>query len=157
MKLSIGMPKRSSPSVLGMETWAKRILAKLESDPALDKPGLARACGIKPPSVFQWFSDTDSKPATKMIAGDNLVAAARYLGMTAEEIMTGAPSQPARLAADRLAADIETVESALMIANRNVSAKTKARLVVMLQDMAEPEKMTDDMLARVIMSMGELA
>lgn len=112
MVKSIGAPTLGSPTMQGMEKWAERILRKMESTPGLDKAGLARACGIKPPSVFQWFSDTDSKPATRMIAGDNLVAAARYLGMTADEIMTGAQSQPARLDADRLAMLIEAVESA---------------------------------------------
>lgn len=103
--MSIGKPISPINTVLGMEKWAERIKAAMDANPDLDTPGLARACGVKPPSIYQWFNDTDSKPATKMIAGDNLVSAAKYVGLTAEEIMTGVPSasQPQRLTGEMLA------------------------------------------------------
>lgn len=73
-----------------MEPWARRIKALLDSDPHLSQRGLADACGVKQPSISQWFNTTDSsKPPTRMLSGANLVAAARYLGTTAEYIMTG--------------------------------------------------------------------
>lgn len=72
-----------------MEKWAERIKAALDANPELDMPGLAKATGAKPPSIHQWFNEQPSKPTTKMISGENLVAAARYVGLSAEEIMTG--------------------------------------------------------------------
>lgn len=59
----------------------------------LTQTGLAKACGRSQPSLSQWFNDSESKPATQMILGDNLVAAARYLGTTPEWIMTGSESR----------------------------------------------------------------
>lgn len=66
--------------------WAQRISDLLAADPTKTPAGLARACGIKSGSVSGWFGK--GKP-TKMISGDNLVAAAAYLGVTPEYIMTG--------------------------------------------------------------------
>ena len=37
----------------------------------LNLQGLAKACGKSQPSVWQWFNDSDSKPATRMIMADN--------------------------------------------------------------------------------------
>jgi len=67
--------------------WAQRISDLLAADPARTPADLARACGIKSSSVSGWFGK-GSKP-TKMISGDNLVAAAAYLGVSPEYIMTG--------------------------------------------------------------------
>ena len=74
-----------------MEAWAQRILDLLQKGRAegRSQKALAQACGLSQPSVSQWFSDSGNKPATQMIMGDNLVAAARYLGTTPEYIMTG--------------------------------------------------------------------
>lgn len=73
-----------------MEKWAERIKQLLDAGkPRLTQLGLAKACGRSQPSISQWFNDSDSKPATTMIMGDNLVAAAEYLGTTPEWIMTG--------------------------------------------------------------------
>lgn len=92
-------------TLLGMEKWAERIKDAIDRDPRLSMPGLARACGVKPPSIHQWFNETPSKPTSKMITGANLVAAARYIGLTPEEIMTGVrgASQPQRLTGEMLA------------------------------------------------------
>ncbi|RRU17848.1 helix-turn-helix transcriptional regulator [Stenotrophomonas sp. 278] len=82
-----------------MEAWARRIKSLLD-EKGLSQTDLARACGRSQPSMSQWFSDTASKPATKMIMGDNLLAAARFLGTTPEYILTGegrsTASQPTR-------------------------------------------------------------
>ncbi len=74
-----------------MQKWAERIKELLLSRrlEGLTQTGLARACGIAQPSVSQWFNDNDTKPATEMIRGDNLIAAARYLGTTPEWVITG--------------------------------------------------------------------
>ena len=66
--------------------WSQRILDVLAEHPDKSAAGLARACNIGQGSVSGWFGK--GKP-TKMISGDNLVAAARYLGTTPEWIMTG--------------------------------------------------------------------
>ena len=68
-----------------METWAVRI-QELMRDRDMSAADLARACKIQPGSISGWFGG--GKP-TKMISGDNLVAAAQALGTTAEYIMTG--------------------------------------------------------------------
>lgn len=68
-----------------METWAVRI-QELMRDRDMSAADLARACKIQPGSISGWFGR--GKP-TKMISGDNLVAAAQALGTTAEYIMTG--------------------------------------------------------------------
>lgn len=77
-----------------MEKWAQRIKDALDADPRLSQTGLAAACNAKQPSISQWFNDDDNdKPPTKMLSGGNLVAAARYIGTTAEFIMTGRDPQ----------------------------------------------------------------
>lgn len=86
-----------------MEPWAQRIKKLLDEGRSrgLTQTGLARACGRSQPSLSQWFNDSESKASTQMIMGDNLVAAARYLGTTPEWIITGDDSrrgsQPVRL------------------------------------------------------------
>lgn len=96
-----------------MEPWAERIEAVLREGRArgLTKTGLAKACGKAQPSISQWFNDNESKPATQMIMADNLIAAARYLGVTPEWIMTGSDwfnrgaeaSQPVRMDVSKIA------------------------------------------------------
>jgi transcriptional regulator with XRE-family HTH domain len=66
--------------------WAQRISDLLSADPSKTVTALARACGIAQPSVSNWFG---KGTPTKMISGDNLIAAAAYLGVTPEYIMTG--------------------------------------------------------------------
>lgn len=87
-------------------TWAQRISDLLSADPAKTPAGLARACGIKGSSVSGWFGK-GSKP-TKMISGDNLVAAAAYLGVTPEYIMTGRNILRNGTTADHVAQSEET-------------------------------------------------
>lgn len=50
----------------------------------LSQAGLARACGIKPPSVSDWMSGR-----TQTLEGENLVRAAGYLGVNAHWLGTG--------------------------------------------------------------------
>lgn len=74
-----------------MEKWAERIaeLLREQRPEGKNATALAKACGISQPSVSQWFNDNDSKPATKMILADNLVAAAKYLDSTPEWVLHG--------------------------------------------------------------------
>lgn len=66
-----------------MSEWGDRIRQRMEAM-SLSQTDLAKACGIKPPSVNDWFSNK-----TKMIDGKNLVAVARALNTSPEWIMTG--------------------------------------------------------------------
>ena len=71
-----------------MSTLAERLCESLEqaktSAPHKSKSGLARFCGIKSPSVSDWFSGR-----TKKLEYSNVVKAAEYLGVSAEWLQTG--------------------------------------------------------------------
>lgn len=91
-----------------MEPWARRILSRLDElrDSGLSEAGLARACKISRASVSGWFGA--GTKLTRMISGDNLVAAADYLTTTPHWIMTGRngpadASQPAGLLPPKIA------------------------------------------------------
>lgn len=66
-----------------MADWARRIKQRREAL-GMSVAGLARACGIRPPSIHNWEGGR-----TKAIEGKNLVAAARALGVSPEWILTG--------------------------------------------------------------------
>lgn len=61
-----------------------RLQHLLDEQPDKTKAGLARACGIKAPSVSAWFSGR-----TESLAGNNLLQAAAYFGVTPEWLSTG--------------------------------------------------------------------
>jgi transcriptional regulator with XRE-family HTH domain len=67
-----------------MTTLAERLLAALDRDKSLSQAGLAKACGIKPPSVSDWLSGK-----TKKMEGANLLMAAQYLNVDAWWLATG--------------------------------------------------------------------
>lgn len=90
--------------------WAQRIDDLLKADPTKSPAALARACDIKGGSVSGWFGK--GKP-TKMIRGDNLVAAAAYLGTTPEYIMTGRQSAVAGQS-HAVNMDLEMLKSAIV-------------------------------------------
>jgi transcriptional regulator with XRE-family HTH domain len=69
-----------------MEPWAHRIYSRM-AELGRNQSELAKACGIKEPSVSGWFGK-GSRP-TRMISGDNLVSVAKFLGLTPEWIITG--------------------------------------------------------------------
>lgn len=97
-----------------MSPWAARIKELLGDRP---QSALAAACGIKPPSVSQWFSDGVKR--TSMIGGDNLIAVAKFLNTTPEWIMTGRGqrdlSQPVEL-------DLEILKSAIVSVKKSLRA-----------------------------------
>lgn len=80
-----------------MRTLSERLTALLSETPDLTAAGLAKACGIRPPSVSDWLSGK-----TKSIRSEHLHAAARYLGVDAEWLATGKGS---RAPAEALAPD----------------------------------------------------
>lgn len=118
-----------------MEKWAERIKSLLDQGRhrGLTQTGLAKACGISQPSVSQWFNDGAAKPATEMIRGDNLIAAARYLGTTPEWVMTGSgpstASQPATLDLGKLQIAIVSVKEAVRRAGLEIDAFVVAPMI----------------------------
>lgn len=66
-----------------MNTLAERVRYCL-SFPGKSQAELARACGIKQPSVNAWLTGK-----TKRITGKNLLRAAAYFGVNAEWLATG--------------------------------------------------------------------
>ena len=74
-----------------MSSLAERLAQALAAKQArattgerITKAGLARACGIKQPSVSDWFSGQ-----TAALEGRNLIAAAAYLDVSPEWLATG--------------------------------------------------------------------
>lgn len=67
-----------------MSTLAERLAAALEGPPKVSQAALARAVGVKPPSVTDWLNGR-----TKELAGSNLLAAAAFLNVRAEWLATG--------------------------------------------------------------------
>lgn len=113
-----------------MEPWARRIKESLEAQ-GLSQAELARACKLGAGSVSGWFGQ--GKP-TKMISGDNLVAASAFLGLTAEYIMTGrpgpaAPSHSMGLDLDKLSTVLAVVEGAIADSRKKVPAQFKASMI----------------------------
>lgn len=114
-----------------LPAWSQRIAALL-AEQGKTAAGLARACDIKPGSVSGWFGG--GKP-TKMISGDNLVAAASYLGTTPEWIMTGrnpasgSESQPVSVDLEMLKSAIVSVKESLKTLGLELDAFLAAPLI----------------------------
>ncbi|MET3512767.1 phage repressor protein C with HTH and peptisase S24 domain [Pseudacidovorax sp. 1753] len=82
-------------------TLAERMRIALEGPPKRTQAALAKACGIKPPSVSAWLSGE-----TKSVEGTNLVNAAAFLGVNPKwlgeglgPMRTGEQTSSSRLAA----------------------------------------------------------
>lgn len=136
-----------------MSPWASRIQSLLDAGAAngLSVPDLARACGVKQPSVWQWFNDTDKKQATKMISGDNLVAAASYLNTTAEWIMTGkGPSAASQLSRF----DPAILDAAIDLIVRTDGELTFANLIRVHDGLADQSAVADSAEARARRNRG---
>jgi transcriptional regulator with XRE-family HTH domain len=131
-----------------MSVFGDRVRKALAADSKLSSAGLARACGIKPPSVSNWLTGKN-----KSARGQTLIRAADYLGVRAEWLATGRPpmresdvtnfdrehaqpaaaSQPAGLDVATLTSVIETVESAVAVARiRPLPPALKARVIAAL-------------------------
>ena len=71
-----------------MASLAERMASALadaqDKDPHKSQAGLARACGIKTPSVSGWFTGK-----TKTLTFENAIKAAAYLGVSTEWLATG--------------------------------------------------------------------
>lgn len=73
-------------------TLKERLEAAMRLRPDVTAADIARACGIKPPSVSDWLSGK-----TKSIKGDNLLATAKLFGVRPEWLSTGLGSPTARV------------------------------------------------------------
>lgn len=67
-----------------MSNLAQRLEKALSHSPGKTQAGLARACGIKPPSVSDWLHGK-----TKSVEGSNLIKASEYLGVRSKWLATG--------------------------------------------------------------------
>jgi hypothetical protein len=67
-----------------MNTLGERIAKAMASTPGKTQAGLARACGIRPPSVSGWLTGK-----SKSIDGTNLIKASEYLGVRSKWLATG--------------------------------------------------------------------
>jgi transcriptional regulator with XRE-family HTH domain len=65
-------------------TLKERLELAMKGPPVVRPVDLARACGVKPPSVADWLSGR-----TKRLEGANLLAAAKRLGVRPEWLSTG--------------------------------------------------------------------
>jgi len=74
-----------------METFAERLRAAMAGPPSVKQVDIARACGIKPPSVSDWLNGVSVN-----IQGKNLLAAAKLLNVRPEWLAKGiGPMRPA--------------------------------------------------------------
>lgn len=67
-----------------MSTLSERLKIALSGPPRKTQAALAKACGIKPPSVSDWMTGK-----TQSIEGKNLVRAAAFLGVNPKWLATG--------------------------------------------------------------------
>lgn len=67
-----------------MNTLGERIAKAMALMPGKTQAGLARACGIRPPSVSGWLTGK-----SKSIDGSNLIKASEYLGVRSKWLATG--------------------------------------------------------------------
>lgn len=67
-----------------MNTLAERIAWAFDRAPGATKTGLAKAAGVTPPSVSDWFSGK-----TKTLRGEPAAGAALYLGVEVQWLTTG--------------------------------------------------------------------
>lgn len=83
-----------------MSTFQERIAELLAGPPKISQAALARACGIKPPSVHDWVSGK-----TKSIEGENLLRAAAFLKVSPLWLATGkGPMRPSHQQSEDMAA-----------------------------------------------------
>lgn len=80
-----------------MTTLAERLRTVLDGPPKRSQVALARAVGVKPPSVSDWLNGR-----TKRLEGANLLAAARFLDVSPEWLANG--RGPMRLGPDAVPA-----------------------------------------------------
>ena len=100
-----------------MEPWAKRVRELLDAGSArgLSDPGLAKACRMSQPALWQWFNAPKGRATTKNITAINAVRAAKYLGTTTEYIVTGIGP---RLASQSVELDVSMLQSAIVTVSK---------------------------------------
>jgi hypothetical protein len=120
--LSIGLPIGENIRLADMEPWAKRVRELLdEGRPlGLNDAGLAKACKAKQPSIWQWFKAPKGRQTTKNLTAINAVRAARYLGTTAEYIVTG---QGSRRQSQNTELDLSMLQSAIVSVKKHLRAR----------------------------------
>jgi transcriptional regulator with XRE-family HTH domain len=83
MLMSIATPNGKADSIPEMSTLAERIRTAMDES-GVTQAELARACGVKPPSVHGWLSGK-----SKYLRGENLLQAAQVLGVNEDWLANG--------------------------------------------------------------------
>lgn len=104
-----------------MEPWAKRVRALLDEgiERGLSDSGLAKACRISQPALWQWFKPPKGRKTTKDIMATNAVRAAKYLGTTVEYLFTGTGQ---RLVSQPVGLDVSMLQSAIVTVRKSLIA-----------------------------------
>ncbi len=122
MFVSIGIPYAVYGTVLSMETVGQRI-KKRRMELGISQAALARAIGIKPPSL----ADIESGK-TKRAAGQTLIDLARELRTDPEYFLSGV-SKPSPVAADPSVYQLSASEEKLILHFRQLSPGQQAELL----------------------------
>lgn len=86
-----------------MNTFADRLKAAMAGPPRVKQVDLAKACGIKPPSVSDWLNGRSVN-----IEGKNLLAAAKILNVRPEWLSTGrGPMRTSDITLDNWTKDLD--------------------------------------------------
>lgn len=113
-----------------LKTLSDRLKAALAGPPVRTQAALARACGIKPPSVNDWLSGK-----TRKIEGENLLRAAAFLNVTPTWLATG--KGPMRAGEQEQAAASNVSAGPSIKGRSRLSAgcaqETSARQLILLQ------------------------
>ncbi len=115
-------------------TLEKRLRLAMAGPPAIKPAALARACGIKQPSVSDWLSGR-----TKHLEGANLLSAAAYLNVTPEWLSSGrGPMRPADNLPPDDAAFVQYVATGA--ANKDLAEHVKQAIRTLIDSSPEKKK-----------------
>ena len=112
--------------------------ARLAHKPKMTQKQLAEAVDVSCPAVTQWESGEK-----KMLAGDNLVRAARALGVTTEWLLYGTGPGPGELRAEKknpLGLDEETLLMAQAFQSLSSTNRAVVRTVIDSLRAGRPER-----------------
>jgi hypothetical protein len=77
-------PMPAGPTLSGMDSLNARLRAAMSGPPKVTQAALAKACGVRQPSVSDWLSGR-----TRSLDSNHLIAASRFLRVSPEWLATG--------------------------------------------------------------------
>lgn len=153
-----------------MQTLNERLRAAMNGPPKITQAQLAKACGVRQPSVNAWLSGR-----TRGLDGQNLISAARFLRVNPEWLATGKgemrpregdvknsqagmwlPSQTERLAVPTLGKAMKFAKAYLAARGQDAAIETHPQLVLLAYEIVEAIESSADE-ADFIEVMGKLA